>query len=195
MNDGAAATQVRVVGRIAEIDAASWDRCANPEPAIYNPFQAHAFLKALEDAGHAWRSVGLAAAAPGARNCRWHGPGGGAGLSQEPQPGPNTCSTTAGRRPTNAPADAIIPSCRSRCRSRRYRGGGSWRRRVLTRTSTSSYSRRRPSRSPSAPACRHCTRRLFPKPEWTRLGSGGLGSGVASGRRWPRAGGARVGGA
>jgi predicted N-acyltransferase len=41
----------RVSGAIADIDAGAWDACANPDPATYNPFIAHAFLKALEDAG------------------------------------------------------------------------------------------------------------------------------------------------
>ncbi len=40
-----------VVSRIAEIEAEDWDACANPDPATHNPFLAHAFLKALEDAG------------------------------------------------------------------------------------------------------------------------------------------------
>src|SRR5262249_31028287 len=42
---------VEVVPRIADIPAAAWDACANPDPAVRNPFIAHAFLKALEDAG------------------------------------------------------------------------------------------------------------------------------------------------
>jgi uncharacterized protein len=37
--------------RIADIPAEAWDACANPDPAIHNPFIAHGFLKALEDAG------------------------------------------------------------------------------------------------------------------------------------------------
>jgi predicted N-acyltransferase len=41
----------RVAGRIAEIDAAGWDACANSDPETYNPFIAHAFLRALEEAG------------------------------------------------------------------------------------------------------------------------------------------------
>ena len=41
----------RAVRAIAAIDAASWDRFANPDAATTNPFVAHAFLKALEDAG------------------------------------------------------------------------------------------------------------------------------------------------
>ncbi len=40
---------VNVRARISDIDACQWDACANPEPATYNPFVSHAFLKALED--------------------------------------------------------------------------------------------------------------------------------------------------
>lgn len=39
-----------VTDTIASIDAARWDLLANPDPAHANPFLAHAFLKALEDA-------------------------------------------------------------------------------------------------------------------------------------------------
>lgn len=42
---------IKVETRIADISAAQWDACANPNPASYNPFVSHAFLKALEDAG------------------------------------------------------------------------------------------------------------------------------------------------
>jgi len=42
---------VEVVPRIADIPAAAWDACANPDPAVLNPFITHGFLKALEDAG------------------------------------------------------------------------------------------------------------------------------------------------
>lgn len=48
---GAGAAKVEVVPQIADIPAEAWDACANPDPATYNPFLAHAFLKALEDAG------------------------------------------------------------------------------------------------------------------------------------------------
>ncbi len=48
---GAGTAKVEVVPQIADIPAETWDACANPDPAIYNPFLAHAFLKALEDAG------------------------------------------------------------------------------------------------------------------------------------------------
>jgi predicted N-acyltransferase len=43
--------RVEVIPRIADIAPAAWDACANPELETYNPFLAHAFLKALEDAG------------------------------------------------------------------------------------------------------------------------------------------------
>jgi predicted N-acyltransferase len=35
---------------MADIPAAAWDACANPDEATFNPFIAHDFLKALEDA-------------------------------------------------------------------------------------------------------------------------------------------------
>jgi uncharacterized protein len=41
-------TQVEVHPRIADIDAAQWDACANPSANEFNPFISHAFLKALE---------------------------------------------------------------------------------------------------------------------------------------------------
>jgi uncharacterized protein len=43
--------KVEVVAKIADIAAEAWDACANPDPATFNPFIAHGFLKALEDAG------------------------------------------------------------------------------------------------------------------------------------------------
>ena len=48
---GAGTAKVEVAPQIADIPAETWDACANPDPATYNPFLAHAFLKALEDAG------------------------------------------------------------------------------------------------------------------------------------------------
>src|ERR1700693_5315407 len=42
---------VEAVPRMADISASAWDACANPDPAVFNPFIAHGFLKALEDAG------------------------------------------------------------------------------------------------------------------------------------------------
>ena len=41
----------RVVSRIADIDAAAWDACANADPSRFDPFVSHAFLHALEEAG------------------------------------------------------------------------------------------------------------------------------------------------
>ena len=41
---------VTVASTIGDIPAAAWDACAVPDAATYNPFVAHAFLKALEDA-------------------------------------------------------------------------------------------------------------------------------------------------
>jgi len=43
--------KVEVASAIADVPAADWDACANPDPAAYNPFLSHAFLKALEDSG------------------------------------------------------------------------------------------------------------------------------------------------
>ncbi len=40
-----------IVPAIAEVDAAAWDACANPDPARYDPFVSHAFLSALEASG------------------------------------------------------------------------------------------------------------------------------------------------
>jgi len=45
------AAKVEVVSRIADVPAEAWDACANPDPATFNPFIAHGFLRALEDAG------------------------------------------------------------------------------------------------------------------------------------------------
>jgi predicted N-acyltransferase len=55
-DDGKAAA--RVLGRIADIDAARWDALANPPGEPVNPFLTHAFLKALEDAGTVTRRTG-----------------------------------------------------------------------------------------------------------------------------------------
>lgn len=49
--DASANAVVQVAASIAEIEAAQWDACANPDPSVMNPFVSHAFLKALEDAG------------------------------------------------------------------------------------------------------------------------------------------------
>jgi uncharacterized protein len=52
MSKAPCAATVAVVPRIADIPADAWDACANPDPATYNPFLTHAFLKTLEDAGN-----------------------------------------------------------------------------------------------------------------------------------------------
>jgi uncharacterized protein len=41
----------KVIPSIADVDAAAWDACANPDPARFNPFIAHTFLATLEAAG------------------------------------------------------------------------------------------------------------------------------------------------
>ena len=41
----------RVLHDIGAIDAAAWNRCANPEGEAYNPFLDHRFLGALEESG------------------------------------------------------------------------------------------------------------------------------------------------
>jgi hypothetical protein len=70
-------TVAKVVAAIAEVDAAAWDRMANPDDATHNPFVSHAFLAVLEASGciggrTGWRpqhlviedADGLAAALP-----------------------------------------------------------------------------------------------------------------------------------
>ena len=42
---------LRLVASIRDIPAETWNRCANPDPGTYNPFQDHAFLAALETSG------------------------------------------------------------------------------------------------------------------------------------------------
>jgi predicted N-acyltransferase len=49
---------VKFVSSIAAVDAAQWDRCANPDPLTFNPFVSHAFLKALEDSRSTGRGSG-----------------------------------------------------------------------------------------------------------------------------------------
>ncbi|MDE2385079.1 MAG: N-acetyltransferase [Alphaproteobacteria bacterium] len=51
----------RVLGSIADVDAATWDRLANPDHARFNPFVSHAFLWALEKSGSATAATGWAA--------------------------------------------------------------------------------------------------------------------------------------
>lgn len=51
-------TAVNLVPSIATLDAAQWDACANPDPATFNPFVSHGFLKALEDSRAVGRQTG-----------------------------------------------------------------------------------------------------------------------------------------
>ncbi|WP_409562612.1 GNAT family N-acetyltransferase [Hyphomicrobium sp. MC8b] len=51
-------TAVHLVPSIATLDAAQWDACANPDPATFNPFVSHAFLRALEDSHTVGRQTG-----------------------------------------------------------------------------------------------------------------------------------------
>ncbi len=46
------------VAAIGAIEAVAWDACANAEPKTFNPFIAHAFLKALEVSGCVGRRTG-----------------------------------------------------------------------------------------------------------------------------------------
>jgi predicted N-acyltransferase len=48
MPDGSGAFLARTIGAIDDVDAAQWDRLANPSVETFNPFVAHAFLSALE---------------------------------------------------------------------------------------------------------------------------------------------------
>ena len=105
---------------VASFDAADWDRCAGRG----NPFLSHAFLSALEESGSAtaqtgWQPVPIAIDGPDGAPGR-----GDAGLCQEPQPGRICVRPCLGRRLRARGRRIIIPSCRSRCRSRRCPGGG-----------------------------------------------------------------------
>jgi len=52
--------QIRVISEIADVPAAAWDACANPnsQDFPYNPFVSHAFLSALEASGSATARTG-----------------------------------------------------------------------------------------------------------------------------------------
>ena len=56
--------RVELVQRIADVAAAAWDACANPDPATFNPFVAHAFLRR-------WRMPARWAGAPAGRRGIW----------------------------------------------------------------------------------------------------------------------------
>src|SRR3954451_11738173 len=54
--------RIRVLPAIADVPAAAWDACANPnsnsQEKSYNPFISHAFLSALEASGSATARTG-----------------------------------------------------------------------------------------------------------------------------------------
>src|ERR1043166_4142214 len=54
--------RIRVLPAIADVPAAAWDACANPQSNSqdfpYNPFVSHAFLSALEASGSATARTG-----------------------------------------------------------------------------------------------------------------------------------------
>ena len=52
------APTARILQSISEITPAAWNRCANPDAVVFDPFLSHEFLSALEDSGSATRSTG-----------------------------------------------------------------------------------------------------------------------------------------
>src|SRR2546423_6986680 len=54
--------RIRVIPAIADVPAAAWDACGNPnsksQDRVYNPFISHAFLSALEASGSAAARTG-----------------------------------------------------------------------------------------------------------------------------------------
>lgn len=56
--DVGSATTATVVNAIGEISRDRWDALANPHAETFNPFLAHAFLKALEDSGSVGEGTG-----------------------------------------------------------------------------------------------------------------------------------------
>src|ERR1700741_2623285 len=54
--------RIRVLPAIADVPAAAWDACANPQTSAgalpYNPFISHAFLSALEASSSAFARTG-----------------------------------------------------------------------------------------------------------------------------------------
>ncbi len=54
----ASGLRARLIERIAEVPAMTWDALANPPSREFNPFVSHAFLKALEDSGSVGADTG-----------------------------------------------------------------------------------------------------------------------------------------
>lgn len=57
-DEDAASITARIEPRISAIPATTWDALANPSPAHFNPFLAHAFLAALETSGSVGEGTG-----------------------------------------------------------------------------------------------------------------------------------------
>ena len=134
--------KVEVVAKIADIAAEAWDACANPDPATFNPFIAHGFLKALEDAGSVGGRTGWTPRHLVLRPAPDEIAGCAPGLPQDAQPG-RICvrpqlgrrlrarrrrllSQAADRRAVHArarPPAAGAPGCRSGKPRRPARGG------------------------------------------------------------------------
>ena len=114
--------ETELVARIASGVSDSMPRAWDGLPGG-DPFLSHAFLVALENSGSVGPGTGWTPAPilveDEARTRRRR-----AGLSQDATARANMCSTMAGPRHGSAPAAPIIPSCRSRCRSRRCPGRG-----------------------------------------------------------------------
>jgi predicted N-acyltransferase len=129
--------RIRVLPAMADIPAAAWDACANPnsnsQEKSYNPFISHAFLSALEASGSAaartgWQPQHLIAETED-----------GAVLGAVPA---YLKSHSRGEYVFDAgwaeayerAGGSYYPSSRSRCRSRRRPGGACWSRRARART-------------------------------------------------------------
>jgi uncharacterized protein len=55
------ASSIRTLSSLKHITAAAWDRLANPEGQVFNPFVSHAFLNSLERSGSATAKTGWGA--------------------------------------------------------------------------------------------------------------------------------------
>ncbi len=115
MPDGSAALTLTLHPRIADIAAADWDACAGNRQSLRQPRLPLARSKTAARPARApagCRSTRRCATRP-ARWSRWRR------CTPSRTATANTCSTTAGRTPSTAPAATTIPNCRSRSRSAR----------------------------------------------------------------------------
>ena len=156
-------TRVEVVPRIADVAAADWDACANPDPAAVQSVPRARLPCRTGRGRHGRQTHGLDAAASGAQEPMRRRRRLRAGLSQIAQPGRVRVRPCLGRCLSRRPAATTIPSCRSPCRSRRCRAGACWCVRVPPRPSRRRRSLRRPLRWWSATGCRACTSRSSAK--------------------------------